>query len=432
MRTEFPSDSSQLQRFTNTLVAVASMMIELALAQPEQTVPVSLAVGFAPVVLVALIQRLLDVGVKSPARRQAAHCLIAALLVAVFAFDPVRSAWFGTGRPLELWMLIALRDATLLLAAFSSIPICLRAAGALSAAGVLFAGCLVESPVVLALMAIFSVLGGIWLVLLHWNSIQQQAIAGSTRRFPLFAVALACGLVVCGAMVTAIGPQQTWAILGELVPSSGGTGQLDPNARAGANDGQALVEGKQDAMSTGFVQSEIYLNSEERSLYDAISDLYGDTRMRKDVQRAIALDASQIRERRQRARNSGGEQMFSLLRRQPKQRRLPAEAQTAAELFVSGPGPLHLRLRSFGRFDGMQLVETEPTIADSKLRNARVAGSSSTSRSTPAFPKLSSMTSKSESSIPKLSRLHSRSMPFDWRRSIASTSLVSPRTAWLE
>jgi hypothetical protein len=70
------------------------------------------------------------------------------------------------------------------------------------------------------------------------------------ERPPWLAAAVAAGVVGSVLGLVAVGPQRAARVLGEWLPTSGGTGGYDPFARGGVNDGDDEVKGT-NARSTG-------------------------------------------------------------------------------------------------------------------------------------------------------------------------------------
>src|SRR5207244_6392008 len=106
------------------------------------------------------------------------------------------------------------------------------------------------------------------------------------ERLPWLALFLVLGLVGSVLGLVAVGPQRAAHVLGEWLPTSGGTGGYDPFARGGVNDGDEEVRGD-NAHSTGMTETDTFLDSPLPSLYDMISDVYGEPFKPKDQESAI-------------------------------------------------------------------------------------------------------------------------------------------------
>jgi hypothetical protein len=152
-----------------------------------------------------------------------------------------------------------------------------------------------------------------------------------------------------------VGPAQAASRLAGLVPSSGGTEDSNPDARSGVNDGDNEVAASSDPKSVGFTDSDVYLETDRPSLYDAFSDMYGEpVKPRKKQERMMALANSDVREQAERpAENLQAGREFSAIRNRPRQDgRRPSEREARALLYVKGPTPAHLALVAYGHFDG--------------------------------------------------------------------------------
>ena len=60
------------------------------------------------------------------------------------------------------------------------------------------------------------------------------------------------------------------------MPTSGGTDWNDPDARSGVGDGDNEVAASEHPESVGFTESEVYLETDRPSLYDAFNETYGE------------------------------------------------------------------------------------------------------------------------------------------------------------
>jgi hypothetical protein len=162
------------------------------------------------------------------------------------------------------------------------------------------------------------------------------------------------------AAAATLGPGRRLAgTLFELLPSSGGTTWYDPASRGGINDGDDEVRGTENAQSIGFVESDIFLDSPQASLYDAFTDLYGEPLKPREWERAIALDFKGKEPDKIAAENLRAGREFPLVRRQTKPPDPLEDRQADALLYVRGKTPLHLRLAAYDGFDGITWHEGE-------------------------------------------------------------------------
>ncbi len=119
-------------------------------------------------------------------------------------------------------------------------------------------------------------------------------------------------------------------------------------------DGDNEVSASERPQSVGFTESEVYLETDRPSLYDAFNESYGEPFKPKKLDRMIALGQQGMAEQRERpAENLQAGRKFSAVRQKPKARKLrPSEREARALAYVKGPTPLHLPLAAHVHFDG--------------------------------------------------------------------------------
>jgi transglutaminase-like putative cysteine protease len=286
---------------------------------------------------------------------------VVAFAAAPFAVDHVCRSWLGDGYPLEIQMVLALRNLGLGLAACAAWRVCLRLAGGVSLFLMLFAVSLADSRAVVVLLGLYSAAGGAWLMIVYWAELRHPATTRAVvlerrpGRVGVPWVAVLCALGAAGAVLALFvtGPRWGPRVLGEWLATSGGTGDYDPFARGGVNDGDEEVNGA-NARTTGMVESDSFLDSPLPSLYDLVHDLYGDPFKPKSVERAQALDSkTRARELEKRpAENLRPGREFATARRSPERPRDPADRAARALFEVRGRTPLHVRATAFDEFDG--------------------------------------------------------------------------------
>ncbi len=213
------------------------------------------------------------------------------------------------------------------------------------------------------------VLAGVWVLLClwwllanHWERIEVH-LADSVRRHHGVRLGMtALGMVICGIAFLASwgrGPATrllSWGVM----PTSGGTKWNDPTARSGVGDGDAVVAAKGHAASFGAVESEIFLQSHQPSLYDVFDDVLGRPNKVRRTERAIALaNRQQSRDRPRTTRSQRGDAGFSLARRPDQTSSKPRQATSPALLQWVGPTGVRLALERFDRFDGLDWTRDE-------------------------------------------------------------------------
>ncbi|MDB5309292.1 MAG: transglutaminase-like enzyme predicted cysteine protease, partial [Gemmataceae bacterium] len=173
---------------------------------------------------------------------------------------------------------------------------------------------------------------------------------------PAGVAAVLAGLVAGGF---ALGPMTAFAALWELVPTSGGTGEYDPRARGGVNDGDEETAGNNPA-ATGMVDTDQLLESPLPSLYDAISDTYGKPHKPREQERAQALSAVAKEQHGKTADSLRPSRTFPTSRQAPPNPRTPLSRAARGLFEIEGPTPLHIRAAVFDAFDGRIWVEAPP------------------------------------------------------------------------
>ena len=203
------------------------------------------------------------------------------LTLFVFPFVYELGRLILTGRPAmaEVTLMAALRNLGLGLAAMADQPVFAK----LSALVSLFLMTVATSVggeagmAILAPLAGFAVIGTFWLMLHYWKHLEiPPASRLHWGRLFLSSSAWILGVVALLAVLAAIGPSRAATAIVGLVPTSGGTDWSDPEARSGVGDGDHEVAASEHPESVGFTESEVYLETDRPSLYDAFNESYGE------------------------------------------------------------------------------------------------------------------------------------------------------------
>lgn len=142
-------------------------------------------------------------------------------------------------------------------------------------------------------------------------------------------------------------------------PFSGGDSLADAYAMSGIGDGEALVAATENAQTEGPVDSELFIESQKRSLYDIVSDEYGEARKPKPTQEmnyAVSVAAEKMQKNHSRlAQAHNNSATFSLNRTRARgKRKTPSDLESSALFLVDRQGPMVVKLRTFDWFDGNQ------------------------------------------------------------------------------
>ncbi|MGF1582564.1 MAG: transglutaminase-like domain-containing protein [Gemmataceae bacterium] len=354
----------RVQIVTIVLVLYSGCLVDLAFLLPGQSI------WPAPIIWVTL--GVLTLGVnwwishKKTSHVRAVVGVFLTVLV-ILPFVPLRNQLSGSGGiPMEMNVLLAFRNLGLALAAFSMSPTFLRLSGLVSLFLTLFSVSLPNSSAMGTWLGIYAGLATLWLMVVYWDAwIGNKPNALPTHGslgFP--AVALVLMLLVVGSVVGGMlaAPKDISAFWLQVSPFSGGTERFDPNAWAGVGDGDEQVAGD-NPETVGNVKSDIMLKDDGPSLYDVVSDMYGEPFKVKKIRQAIPLGWIKSRELdRKPAENFKANRRFPTSRNIPQRDRRPDSVETDALFFVSGKTPQYLRISAYDRFDGRTLIE-EPVLS---------------------------------------------------------------------
>ncbi len=290
-----------------------------------------------------------------------------ALLVPVWCILPwgleaILRSW-GIGEAHELLMLVSLQHGALILGVFPQRRRCQQVSALLGGFLVLFAVVIEARPLVFLLAGLHGVWLLWWLMARYWERLQDarsaiQVTSCLPVRWSVWGGTVLATLLVASVFGASGGA--TYVLRG-MMPASGGERWYDPFARAGVGDGDAMVAAREDAMSFGPVESELFLESQMPTLYDMFNELYGEPlRPQEKQERAVNLMGETIRYPDQRVaetRQSGRE--FSTLRRRVRRRnRVLDDRDSPAMLYAVGEVPSHLGLETFDMFDGVTWSST--------------------------------------------------------------------------
>ncbi len=362
-----PKPNRHLVRLTFILTGLGAVASELALTGPGKSLVggvlvASLLTAWSGGAFAFLVYRAKGEAVPSLTTVATASVLLGT----IWLVNVGRAVVLGDGLPYELWLVLCLRDAGLCLAALCGIPVCLRITGGVSVALVLFSACLAEHKLIYVILAAYAVLGSYWLILLYWSLLQLKLLQGRSQRLPVLSV-IVVGFLICAVTVLAVGPKRTATSLAELLGSSGGSQRKDRDARSGVGDGDNLARAKNTPQSTGPVETDIFLESTERSLYDASNDKWGEPKKNKEQLQAKAITNESQGDLHEKSEQSRPTREFSVVRHPPDEQAAPPRRLADAALYVTGKTPLHLRLLAFDQFDGVTWLEPKARVADCGL-----------------------------------------------------------------
>lgn len=202
-----------------------------------------------------------------------------------------------------------------------------------------------------------------WMLANHWERLEVH-LAQSVRRHRGVRLGMtAAGLVVCGAAALASwgrGPT-TRLFQNGVMPTSGGQQWTDPSARSGVGNGDAVVAAKEHAASFGAVESDIFLQSHQPSLFDLFDDVLGKPERMRRSEKAIGMP-NLMRQKNQSkpSQSQQGSATFSTSRRSIKTQPEMTDGASAAMLQWIGPPATGLALERFDTFDGVDWTDSSP------------------------------------------------------------------------
>ncbi|KLU06688.1 putative transglutaminase-like enzyme [Rhodopirellula islandica] len=167
-------------------------------------------------------------------------------------------------------------------------------------------------------------------------------------------VLVAVALCVAGGLVVRdrVGPANR--MTNGVMPTSGGSKWSDPAARSGIGTGDAAIAAKDHAESFGAVESEIFLESTESSLFDMVNEMIGEPKQKMKWDRRQAMGSENlIPMHDQAAKSEKGGASFSTDRMPPKKHHHIEDAKENAVIQWDGPTGIRLAMERFDTFDGV-------------------------------------------------------------------------------
>jgi hypothetical protein len=195
-----------------------------------------------------------------------------------------------------------------------------------------------------------------WMLANHWERLEVH-LAQSVRRHHGMRVGMTTlGLVICGlALMATLGRGPAARLIESgVMPTSGGNKWADPSARSGVGDGDAVVAAKDNALSFGAVESDIFLQSHQPSLFDLFDDVIGKPQRVRQSEKAISLPNQKPKDNQSRAvQSQQSEAGFSTSRQSKPKVQKQQERKTPTMLQWVGRPATHLALQRYNTYDGV-------------------------------------------------------------------------------
>ena len=139
-----------------------------------------------------------------------------------------------------------------------------------------------------------------------------------------------------------------------VMPVSGGSSWSDPAARSGVGSGDAAIAAKDHAESFGAVESELFLESTQSTLYDMFSDSIGQPKLKVKWERRQGMTSEKLIHAHQRtSKSERGGGSFSTSRDKPPPPQALRDAHERAVVQWIGPTGIRLAMNRYDTFDGV-------------------------------------------------------------------------------
>lgn len=141
-----------------------------------------------------------------------------------------------------------------------------------------------------------------------------------------------------------------------IMPTSGGSDRSDPSARDGVGSGDMVIAATHNPQSFGAVDTDVFLESTESTLFDMFNDAVGEPKKKNKVERRQAVNTDKFIESHQKMSSSEkGGNSFSVDRRAPTKltKKLEDRPENAAIQWI-GPTGIRLGLERFDFYDGSE------------------------------------------------------------------------------
>ncbi|WP_161604273.1 transglutaminase-like domain-containing protein [Roseiconus nitratireducens] len=153
-----------------------------------------------------------------------------------------------------------------------------------------------------------------------------------------------------------------------FMPTSGGSVWSDPASRGGVGTGDAAIAAKDHAESFGAVDSDLFLESTESTLFDMVNDMIGEPKKKNIWERRQAMgNDNVIPSHEQAAKTEQGGGTFSTERMPPKEHRHFNDVTDPAVVQWDGPTGIRLAMQRYDTFNGSDWSQSDD------LRNERLA-----------------------------------------------------------
>lgn len=220
-----------------------------------------------------------------------------------------------------------------------------------------------------------------WMAANHWERLEVHLAQDLRRARGIKPTMILIGLAAAGAsaLIGSTWRPATRSLSAGVMPTSGGDSMTDPGARSGVGNGDAVVAAQNHPVSFGAVESEIFLQSHQPSLFDIFDDVIGKPKVNNQTNKAMALPNLSNRQNRFGAsRSQQGEAGFSIRREARTQPKRARSSDTPALLRWIGPTGERLAIERWDHFDGTQWHRQTAASSDASVPLAATANAKPT------------------------------------------------------
>ncbi|MEL6108350.1 MAG: transglutaminase domain-containing protein, partial [Planctomycetota bacterium] len=277
------------------------------------------------------------------------------LLIAIPIFTAAVARWSGRAIAMELTGLTLLGVASFALATGTRRP---RAMGLVAAGFLTLFATVINDDYNGVMIAIGWMSVCVWhLVANHWEQVDlcsvENVSRGSGVRPMTVAAAVVLLLVGGWAAKDRFGASNRFGF--GFMPTSGGSDWSDPAARSGVGTGDAAIAGVDKAESFGAVESDLFLESTDSTLFDMFSDSIGQPKKKNIWERRQGMTSEKVLEAHGRtSKTEKGGNSFSTDRMPPENHLHLNDSVQNAAVQWDGPSGIRLAMERFDTFDGVE------------------------------------------------------------------------------
>lgn len=344
----------RLESFPPHLIWLSLGMLHLARFQWQFN---GMAWAFKPVLMLTILGAL-HVGLRWMTPQRKAGIILTALLTCTIGSE-ILLRYLGCGEPLEL-VVMELFGMLGITGLFCHQALARKLTSIISVFLATFLFFIDFSlPTSCAGLVFLAVLLG-WLIHSYWVGIEGTSIdrVSISRRRWVFTLPILIFSLCLATFASLLQIPAVAHLNSKYSPFSGGEAWADAYAMSGIGDGEALVAATESAQSEGPVDSDLFMESKKRSLYDIVSDEYGEAKkpqQNQEMNFAVSLSAEKMQKNHKRlAQAQKNSATFSISREASGKREQPSDLTSDALLLVDQRGPLVLKLNTFDTFDGQE------------------------------------------------------------------------------